>query len=124
MIGCGFYADNEAGAAAATGLGEEIAKGVLCYQACTLMKNGCSAQSAASLAVNDLARSLTKRRGHCDSISLICMDKEGNIGVGTNIPFAFVCADDTHTSQLYLAEPAEGDVRITLISPAEVPGID
>ena len=124
VIGCGFYADNESGAAAATGLGEDIAKGVLCYQVCTLMKNGYSAQSAASQAVNNLTRTLTKRRGHCDSISLICMDKEGNIGVGTNIPFAFVCADDTHPAQLYLAEPTEGDTRITLISASEISGID
>ncbi len=124
MVGCGFYADNEAGAAAATGLGEDIAKGVLCFRVCELMKNGYSAQEAASQAVSDLTRSLIRRRGHCDSISLICMDKVGNIGAGTNIPFVFVCADDTHPAQLYLAQEKDGDTVITPVLASEITGID
>ena len=51
IIGSGFYADDEIGAAAATGVGEDIMKGCLSYEIVRLMKEGDSPQKAAEKAV-------------------------------------------------------------------------
>ena len=37
--------------------------------------------------------------------SLICVDKDGRWGVGTNIKFAFVVSDQNHSAKVYVAEP-------------------
>ncbi len=46
LIGCGNYADNEAGACSATGIGEVAIKLVLAKSACDLMRLGRTAQEA------------------------------------------------------------------------------
>lgn len=94
LCGCGFYADSEWGAAAATGVGEDIMKGCLCHDAVLRMRHGQSAAQAAAAAVVELDARLIQKRGHAEAISLICLDRQGQIGVGTNIKFAFVTASD------------------------------
>lgn len=42
LPGSGFYADSDIGGAAATGLGEDLMKGVLSYEAVRKMEEGCS----------------------------------------------------------------------------------
>ena len=104
VVGSGFYADSRIGAAGATGVGEEIMKGVLSYQALQMLRCGKSAQEAAETAVKELTDTLVKRNGHADAMSLILLSKDGSFGVGTNIRFPFVFADDHHSPQLYLAQ--------------------
>ncbi|MSS57608.1 N(4)-(beta-N-acetylglucosaminyl)-L-asparaginase [Erysipelotrichaceae bacterium Oil+RF-744-GAM-WT-6] len=108
VVGCGFYADKEIGAAAATGVGEEIMKGALSSEVVRRMRDGESVQKAAEGAVADLTSLLKKRKGSCGNISLIAMDHEGNVGVGTNIPFPFTTAEPGQPARLFLAEP-DGD---------------
>ena len=103
--GSGYYVDCQIGGAAATGLGEEIMKGVLSYEIVRLMEEGVSVQEAAQKAVNNLDAKLKERNGSCDSISVIALDKDGNYGVGTNLLFPFVYGSETSPTALYEAEP-------------------
>ena len=51
MPGCGFYCDSRYGAAAATGLGEDVMRGCLSYETVSLMRRGLSPQEAAEQAL-------------------------------------------------------------------------
>lgn len=113
LPGNGFYADSEIGAAAGTGMGEEIMKGALSFAAVLYMKQGYTAQEAADKAVMTLDQSLKKRNGYAQPMSLIVMDKEGNFGVGTNIEFTFCTASSQSDPTLYKAMPSEEGAVIT-----------
>lgn len=112
IIGSGFYADDEIGAAAATGVGEDIMKGCLSYEVVRLMKDGIAPQKAAEKAVFELSEKLRCRIGKANSISVVCMNKQGEWGVGTNCPFAFVAADAEHEAKVFYAEVNQGKVVI------------
>lgn len=99
LVGCGFYADSTVGAAAATGVGEDISKGVLSYRAVMLLEQGVPAGKAAQRAVEDCS----KRLAHARAMSLIVIDKEGNYGVGTNVPFAYTVKEGDQPVALYYA---------------------
>ena len=105
LVGCGFYADSGTGSAGATGVGEEIMKGALSHTVVMYLKAGMPVQEAAEKAVLELDRDLKARKGSCNAISLIALDKDGNYGVGTNITFPFVYASDQSEPLLYLAHP-------------------
>lgn len=78
LIGCGCYADREAGAASATGWGEAIMKIVMAKAAVDLLGNGCAPAAAAEACVNLLA----KKTGGTGGIILI--DREGQVGFAHN----------------------------------------
>jgi beta-aspartyl-peptidase (threonine type) len=75
LIGCGNYADNEAGACSTTGIGEVAMKLVLAKGACDLMRFGRSAQEAAEESIK-----LVNRRMQGMSMGLIAVDSSGQIG--------------------------------------------
>jgi len=79
LVGCGFYADNEAGAVSTTGVGEAIAKLTLAKSCCDLMRWGMSAQRACE-AVIDL---ITRRIGS-NTAGLIAVDRFGGYGWAFN----------------------------------------
>jgi beta-aspartyl-peptidase (threonine type) len=81
LIGCGTYADNEAGACSATGIGEIAIKLVLAKNTCDSMRSGKSAQEAAENSVR-----LVNRRMHGGSMGLIAVDMHGRIGATHNSP--------------------------------------
>lgn len=110
--GCGFYADDRYGCAAATGVGEDIMKGALSYQVVSRMKNGESVQDAAMQAVFELDNELKKRTGESRNISLIALDRDGNFGVGTNVPFPFSYSCEGQTTILYFAQFIGGALSI------------
>ena len=105
VVGCGYYADSAVGAAAATGVGEEIMKGVLSFRAVMYMKNGMTPMEAAHSAVSELKQELEKRNGICRPISLIVLGRDGSFGVSTTIEFPFVYAGENEEPALYLAMP-------------------
>ena len=113
--GAGFYADSKTGCAAATGMGEEIMKGALSFTAVYLMKTGLSAQDAAEKALMDLNNELIERNGYAQAMSLVCLDKEGNYGVSTNVPFTFTYASEKASPALYEAVYTDGKTVITKI---------
>lgn len=81
LIGCGTYADNEAGACSATGIGEIAIKLVLAKNTCDSMCGGKSAQEAAESSIR-----LVNRRMHSGSMGLIAVDMLGRIGAAHNSP--------------------------------------
>ena len=56
IIGSGFYCDARFGAAAATGLGEDIMRGCLSYETVSLMKRGRTPKEACEEALRGLSR--------------------------------------------------------------------
>lgn len=81
LIGCGNYADNEAGACSATGIGEIAMRLVLAKAVCDEMRSGASAEKA----VETLIRLVNRRlRNMTNSMGLIAVDRKGGIGVAHN----------------------------------------
>jgi N4-(beta-N-acetylglucosaminyl)-L-asparaginase len=92
LIGHGLYVDNTAGAAGATGVGEEIIRIGGSLTIVEAMRSGQSAQEACELAVrkvNDLA---VRRGVHPASVAFLAMDAKGGIGAAcserTNFEYA------------------------------------
>ncbi len=81
LIGCGTYADNQAGASSTTGIGEIAIKLVLAKSACDFMRNGKAAQEAAENSIK-----LVNRRMHGGFMGLITVDTKGRIGAAHNSP--------------------------------------
>jgi beta-aspartyl-peptidase (threonine type) len=82
-IGCGTYADNQAGACSATGVGEIAMRLVLAKTVCNYMENGKTAQDA----VEQSIRLVNKRiSGAYNSMGLIAIDVYGRFGAAHNSP--------------------------------------
>ena len=82
LIGAGTYADNEAGACSATGIGEIAIRLVLAKHVCDQMHNRQTAQKAAENAIT-----LVNKRLHIkSSMGLIAVDTKGGIGAAHNTP--------------------------------------
>jgi beta-aspartyl-peptidase (threonine type) len=79
LPGCGTYADDQGGAASATGHGESIIRVTMTRVLVDQLKGGASATAAAWAAVKELERV----DGHA---GIICVDREGRIGVAHNTP--------------------------------------
>lgn len=112
MPGNGYYADSDIGAAAATGQGEEIAKGALSYAAVSLLFQGYSAKEAAEKAVLDLNDKLVRKKGYANPMSLILVDKDGNFGIGTNTFFPFVVSDSEKGMRMYAGDYIDGKMIV------------
>lgn len=119
LPGNGFYCDSLIGGACATGMGEEIMKGALSYAIVNLLDAGLSAMEAAQKAVDDLTKKLTKRNGYAQEMSVICLDKHGNFGIGTNCPFTFTYASDEMNPKIFQATPTKKGIQIEEISAEE-----
>jgi beta-aspartyl-peptidase (threonine type) len=89
LVGCGAYADNQAGAVSATGLGEALMKVVISKTTCDLVARGMTAQEAADAVITILAKRTTGEGG------VIVLDRHGRVGIAHNTPYiahAFVIA--------------------------------
>lgn len=80
LIGCGCYADAEAGGVSATGWGEAIMKIVMAKAAADLLRAGKSPREAAQASVDLLARRAKGFGG------LILLDRQGRPGFAFNTP--------------------------------------
>ncbi len=84
IIGSGLYVDNEIGAAAATGDGDEMMKACLSYRAVMLMGSGSSPQEACEEALRYLLRKRpTSKNGY--GAALICLNKDGEYGASATV---------------------------------------
>jgi beta-aspartyl-peptidase (threonine type) len=79
VIGGGFYADNQSGAACATGNGEYIMRLCLCKYACDQMKQ----HDNASLVSQETIALLTRRFGH-NTGGVILVDKNAQFAAAMN----------------------------------------
>jgi len=80
IIGSGLYVDNEIGAAAATGHGDEIMKVCLSYRVVTLMAEGRSAQQACEEALRYLVRKRPPEEHNHYGAAVIALRKDGAYG--------------------------------------------
>ena len=78
IIGAGIYADDLAGAAGATGWGEELWKAGASLRTVEAMRDGLSAQEACEKTI----RFMLKRRPGCDRLPIVVLaiDREGRVG--------------------------------------------
>ena len=117
VIGSGFYVDSLAGGAAATGVGEDIMKGCLSYEIVTRMRRGQKVQAACQEALDIHIRQLESRNRRAGSISVIAMDKNGEIGAATNLSiFPFIAGSSSGKCEILAAVRCGGDIRVV---PAE-----
>lgn len=78
IVGAGIYADNEAGCAGATGLGEELWKAVASFRVVEAMRAGRSAAEACDLVVRGmLERQPASRSVQC---VVLALDRQGGFG--------------------------------------------
>lgn len=92
LIGSGLYVDNTAGAAGATGVGEEIIRIAGSFLVVEAMRAGRSAQEACELAVRKV-NALAVRRGlHPAKVAFLALDPKGKTGAActsqTNFEYA------------------------------------
>ena len=80
LIGCGCYADAEAGGVSCTGHGEAIMKIVMAKTAADLLRSG----SASSAVADECVRLLARRTQ--DTGGLILLDRDGRPGAAFNTP--------------------------------------
>lgn len=83
LIGCGTYADNQAGACSATGVGEIAIRLVLAKTVCSYMESGKTAQEAVELAIRLVNQRLAAAY---NSMGVIAVDIHGEIGAAHNSP--------------------------------------
>jgi len=83
IIGAGIYADDEAGAAGATGFGEELWKAAASFRTVEFMRQGMSAQEACDATVKQMIRRQPR------STDMMCVvfaaAKDGSFGASTTV---------------------------------------
>jgi isoaspartyl peptidase/L-asparaginase-like protein (Ntn-hydrolase superfamily) len=80
IVGAGIYADDEAGAAGATGWGEDLWKSCVSVRVVDHMRGGLSAQEACTKVIADMVR---RRPDTKDRHSIVfALDRNGGHGVG------------------------------------------
>ena len=121
VIGSGFYADDRFGAAAATGLGEDIMRGCLSYEVVSRMKRGQSPKEACEEALRELSARKIELGEDAGSISLIALAPDGRFGAATTLPCFPFAAARGGPAGLYAAD-LHGTVRS--VRPEELDGVD
>lgn len=97
LIGCGLYADNDVGAAAATGQGEEIARTCGSFAIVEHMRQGKSPQEACEAVVQHLIHRVPTSQKF--QMAYIAIDKHGNYGgAAARDSFPFAVTTETENS--------------------------
>ena len=108
VIGSGFYCDARFGAAAATGLGEDIMRGCLSYEIVSLMRRGASPADACREALSFLSARKLELGEDAGSISVIALSPQGETGAATTLeifPFAAGGPEGTGLQAVSLEDP-------------------
>ena len=82
IVGAGVYADDEVGAAGATGHGEELWKAVASFRACEAMRRGLSAQEACEETIRHLVR--RQPNGMTMQSVVLALRVDGDFGAAVN----------------------------------------
>lgn len=104
IIGSGYYVDEMFGGASCTGLGEDIMKGCLSYEAVRRLSEGKTPLEIAQPLVDEFVGKLVKRQGKAGAMSIIVLDNKGNWAIGTNVEFTYVVATNQDKPTIYLAK--------------------
>jgi N4-(beta-N-acetylglucosaminyl)-L-asparaginase len=109
IIGAGLYVDNTAGAAGATGVGEEVVRiggSLLLVEA---MRAGKSPQEACELVVRRLEAVAVRRGVHPASVAFLALDPRGRVGAActprTNFKYAVARPGSVELLQAREIEP-------------------
>lgn len=86
LPGSGLYADDEIGAAAATGDGDKMMRFCPAFHAVQLMKEGYSPQESCELVVKEAQRKAGTTSKPFE-MALIAINKKGDFGVAGTVPF-------------------------------------
>ncbi len=97
IFGAGIYADDEAGSAAATGLGEELWKACASFSAVTHMRAGMSAQAACEAVVEQMRRRQPKSREIPCVVVAMGRDGEHGACATTGTFHLWTCTDGAFT---------------------------
>ena len=89
LIGAGLYVDDEAGAAGATGVGEEIIRIGGSLFIVEQMRAGKTPQEAVELAVARVIKTATRRGKHPANVAFIALYPKGNVGAACTAGTAF-----------------------------------
>jgi isoaspartyl peptidase/L-asparaginase-like protein (Ntn-hydrolase superfamily) len=89
IIGAGLYVDNQAGAAGATGVGEEVIRIGGSLFLVEQMRSGKSAQEACELAVRRIIATASRRGVHPAKVAFLALDPKGNPGAAASERTAF-----------------------------------
>lgn len=99
IVGAGYYADDEAGAAGATGHGEDIWRFMLSFRAVENMRSGMSAMEACRAAVRVMAERKPETRDTCNAVFAVSKEGEWGAAASKDGFVAWVCKDgkiDSH----------------------------
>ena len=103
LIGAGLYVDNEAGAAGATGVGEEIIRIGGALFMVEQMRAGKSPQEACELAVKRVIAAAVRRGQHPARVAFLAMNPKGEVGGAatqrTNFQYAVARGDKVEMVQ-------------------------
>jgi isoaspartyl peptidase/L-asparaginase-like protein (Ntn-hydrolase superfamily) len=83
IVGAGIYADNESGAAGATGLGEELWKNVASFRTTEAMRRGLSAQEACDETIRHMIRRQPGSLEH--PCVVLAISPQGDYGAATTV---------------------------------------
>jgi isoaspartyl peptidase/L-asparaginase-like protein (Ntn-hydrolase superfamily) len=89
LIGHGLYVDDAAGAAGATGVGEEIIRVAGSFFIVEQMRAGKHPQEACELAIKRVNATAVRRGVHPQDVAFIALDPKGRIGAARTAPSKF-----------------------------------
>lgn len=120
IIGSGFYADSKVGGATATGLGEDLMRGLVSFRIVQLMAQGDSPQKACDKVLRSVFQDLVAKRGQVGDLSVVALSHDGAWGAATTIDnFSVVYASERQAAATYLVSPIQqGETQISLASQA------
>jgi len=97
IIGAGLYVDDQAGAAGATGVGEEVIRIAGSFFVVEQLRAGKSPQEACELACKRVNAGAARRGVHPASVAFLALDPKGNVGAActarTNFKYAVARGD-------------------------------
>ncbi|MDR1351788.1 MAG: isoaspartyl peptidase/L-asparaginase [Treponema sp.] len=114
IVGGGLYSDSEAGAAAATGDGEDILRGCLSYEIVRQMESGKTAMEACETTLCNHLKKMNRKGLKIGPVSLIALDADGGFGAATSLnEFAFIYTDNSTPPAVWIAGAKTGVVKAT-----------
>lgn len=106
LIGSGFYALSGVGAAAATGVGEDIMRTCISLRIVELMEQGLGPGEAAARAVVTATKAIQDRGIPCRNIAVIALNVQGETGGACNHRgFVYTCAGSSAAPREFAVEP-------------------
>lgn len=93
IAGAGYYADDEAGAAGATGVGEDIWRFMLSFRAVEFMRSGMCAESACERAVRIMVDRSPSTRDQCSVVFAVSRDGDWGAAASRDGFVAWTCRD-------------------------------